>query len=109
MTEDKSIWETIDEWLGKRSDLLTPSDVGREGVIISVDLKETKYGTKLLITIDFGTEKKVFFAGKRFAQSLVANVGSSQKLVGNKIRVINAKILTPKGQLKEKPVIELVK
>lgn len=103
-------WELIDNWIkSSQTRLIDMSDVGREGVIINLEFKNTKYGARLLITIDFGTEKKGFFAGKKFAQSIIAQVGSSEKLIGKRVKVVGAKYITTNGQLKDMAIIELQK
>lgn len=110
MENQKTIWELIDSWLSstqlKTVDL---KDVGRIATIINIEFKNTKYGARLLLTLDFGTEKKGFFVGKKLAQTLISSLGSSEKLLGQKVRIISVKYLTNTGIVKDIPMLELLK
>lgn len=103
MNETLDKFNRIDNWIKSERENYNPlnlDDVGREGVVVDMDLVDTKYGSKLVIVIDFGDETKICFLSRTYAKSFLK--GRDVKgSIGQKVKIVNFMVQTPTG-VKEK-------
>ena len=104
--EDKK--KAIEEWLStERHDILDMEEVGKEGVIIDYELKNTKFGKKFALYIQIDDKKKVLFLSKVQTKKVLKEVNSIDDLIGKKIKVVLITIQV-RNDLIEKPFIKII-
>ena len=79
-------FEEIDNWLDTKGFvLINKEDKGKEGVIIDMELKDTQFGPRVLLTIDFGNEMKGAFLGKTVLREWKEKYGTIKGALGKKV------------------------
>ncbi len=85
----------VEEWINSKPAMSTPVDESyelKQGVISDFRLVDTKFGTKLLIEIDFGTpgnpDKRAVFLSKTLAAQFRKLAGKSETWKGKKVQMI---------------------
>ena len=96
----------IDDWLNQQPSYDVPivdeTFENKEGIIDEAKIIDTRYGAKLLVTINFGLEKRVVFLGKKFAKEFRKYINCpSTKWVGKKVKMVAMLVPTKDGMKKK--------
>jgi len=94
----------IDEWLNKQNQMTPSIDdsfEGRTGVVKSFRLVDTKFGTKLLMEIDFNGDTRAVFLSRSLAKQFEKSAGSSDKWAGTRVKIVPLMISVRSGVKKK--------
>ena len=96
----------IKDWLDQESNyknkVVDDEFENKEGIIDNAQIIDTRYGAKLLITINFGLEKRVVFLGKKFAREFRKYINCPpEEWIGKRVKMVAMLVPTKDGVRKK--------